>query len=177
MDALGFLRTVLDPDRLAIAGLLALRPHTAGELAAQTGLRERDVLDALGPFVQGGVVERAGDAYRLRPETLRALAQDLPQAAPDQRVLFGMTAEEQGVLTRFFRGSRLVEIPAGRAKRRVVLERIALEFEPGVRYPETEVNERLAAWHPDHAALRRHLVDEGFLDRVAGEYWRAGGRV
>jgi len=27
----------------------------------------------------------------------------------------------------------------------------------------------------DTAALRRYLVDEGFLDREAGDYWRAGG--
>ena len=26
-------------------------------------------------------------------------------------------------------------------------------------------------------ATRRYLVDEGFLDREAGEYWRAGGTV
>ncbi|MBD0322694.1 MAG: DUF2087 domain-containing protein [Aldersonia sp.] len=25
--------------------------------------------------------------------------------------------------------------------------------------------------------LRRFLVDDGFLDRAEGEYWRAGGRV
>ncbi len=25
---------------------------------------------------------------------------------------------------------------------------------------------------PDHATLRRLLVDEGFLDRADGEYWR-----
>jgi hypothetical protein len=29
--------------------------------------------------------------------------------------------------------------------------------------------------HPDTAALRRYLVDEGILDREHGEYWRAGG--
>ena len=29
----------------------------------------------------------------------------------------------------------------------------------------------------DHAALRRSLVDEGFLDRDHGVYWRTGGRV
>jgi hypothetical protein len=59
----------------------------------------------------------------------------------------------------------------------VVLERLALDFEPGVHYPEPEVNAMLSAYHEDYAALRRHLVDEGFLDRAAGEYWRMGGRV
>jgi hypothetical protein len=33
----------------------------------------------------------------------------------------------------------------------------------------------LRKWHDDTAALRRYLVDEGLLDREAGEYWRAGG--
>jgi len=29
--------------------------------------------------------------------------------------------------------------------------------------------------HPDTAALRRYLVDEGILARDRGDYWRAGG--
>ena len=29
----------------------------------------------------------------------------------------------------------------------------------------------------DHGALRRYLVDEGFLSRQAGVYWRSGGTV
>ena len=33
----------------------------------------------------------------------------------------------------------------------------------------------LRAWHPDHAALRRYLVDELLLARDAGIYWRIGG--
>jgi hypothetical protein len=46
-----------------------------------------------------------------------------------------------------------------------------------VRYPEREVNALLAVWHPDTAALRRYLVDEGLLTREAGLYWRSGGWV
>jgi hypothetical protein len=32
-------------------------------------------------------------------------------------------------------------------------------------------------WHPDVAALRRHLVDEALLSREAGLYRRSGGWV
>ena len=53
---------------------------------------------------------------------------------------------------------------------------MALGFEPGVHYSERTVSRFLAALHPDYAALRRYLVDEGFLDRRDGEYWRSGGR-
>ena len=35
----------------------------------------------------------------------------------------------------------------------------------------------LKRFHPDAAALRRYLVDEGFMCREQGEYWRTGGRV
>lgn len=178
MDALDFYKTLLDPDRLAVVGTVAAGRRTLAELAAATGQRERDVLATLAPLVQAGIVERTGDGYALVRESLRELARDLPQPAPPARqILHGMTADEQALLARFFRGDRLVEIPSQRSKRRVVLERIALDFEPGVHYPEAEVNRLLSRYHHDYAALRRHLVDEGFLDRAAGEYWRMGGRV
>jgi hypothetical protein len=53
----------------------------------------------------------------------------------------------------------------------------AIELEPGRRYDEQEVNGIVARLFTDHAALRRALVDEGFLARDHGEYWRAGGTV
>ena len=40
-------------------------------------------------------------------------------------------------------------------------------------YPEREVNERLAEYHEDVAALRRYLVIAGLMTRVGGEYRRA----
>lgn len=178
MDAADFLKLLLDPDRLAVVGLVAAGPRTAADLAEATGQRERDVLGTLAPLVTAGVVAREGACYALVRHSLRELARDLPQPAPpDRRVFYGMTGDEREVLARFFRGNRLVEIPSARAKRLVVLERIALEFEPGVRYPEPEVNAILRGFHDDHAALRRYLVDAGLLDREHGEYWRAGGRV
>jgi len=77
----------------------------------------------------------------------------------------------------FVRDGRLRSIPAARAKRLVILEVLAQELEPGRHYTEREVDAVLHAFHADHAALRRYLVEEGFLDRAGGEYWRAGGRV
>ena len=81
------------------------------------------------------------------------------------------------MLSAFVRDGRLVSIPAQHSKRLVVLHHLVRVFEPGVRYPEREVNALLAVWHPDVAALRRYLVDEGLLTREAGVYWRSGGWV
>jgi hypothetical protein len=72
---------------------------------------------------------------------------------------------------------RLRNIPARRAKRLIVLDHLAQLFEPGERFEETEVNRRLREVHGDVAALRRQLVDDGFLTRDRGVYWRSGGSV
>lgn len=72
---------------------------------------------------------------------------------------------------------RLHSIPSQHAKRLVVLDHLAQRFELGVVYPEAEVNATLRTFHPDVAALRRYLVDEGFLTRREGHYWRSGGTV
>ena len=71
----------------------------------------------------------------------------------------------------------LTSIPTKIRKRLVVLDRLSQEFEPGEKHAESEVNNRLRAFHPDVAALRRYLVEEGFLDRADGFYWRSGGTV
>ena len=86
-------------------------------------------------------------------------------------------ADDANILGRFFRDGRLLSVPRQQSKRRVVLNYLAESFEPGVRYPEPEVNDILRQVHDDYAALRRHLVDEGFLARDAGVYWRIGGTV
>jgi hypothetical protein len=99
----------------------------------------------------------------------------------DPVIGYGMTEDEQAILRRYFTGRTLIEIPANRAKRQVLLQRLALEFDVGRRYSEREVNEILFAFHPDWSTLRRYLVDEGFLDRDHIDdqnlYWRSGGRV
>ena len=85
---------------------------------------------------------------------------------------------DERILGRFFDDDgRLHTMPSKRAKLLVVLDRLAQEFDLGVVYPETQVDEVLLRFHPDHAALRRYLVDEGFLTRDAGFYWRSGGTV
>ncbi len=75
------------------------------------------------------------------------------------------------------RDGRIVTMPAKRSRRLVLLDHVAQQFEVGVRYKEGDVNLKLRTLHDDYAALRRYLVDEGFLSREHGEYWRSGGTV
>jgi hypothetical protein len=77
----------------------------------------------------------------------------------------------------FVGAGRIESMPARQSRRVLLLGEVAQLFEPGVRYPEQNVNQMLAALFDDYAALRRYLVEEGLLTRAAGEYWRSGGPV
>ena len=96
-------------------------------------------------------------------------------AAPDRtRTGDAIDAFEARVLRSFFRDGRLVSIPAQDKKKLVVLRHLlAVCFPDDRAYPEKEVNQRLAIFHPDVAALRRYLVDFGMMTREAGQYRRA----
>jgi hypothetical protein len=79
------------------------------------------------------------------------------------------------VLRAFIRDGRLVSIPA-RDKRRQVIYRYLRDqvFTEDRPYPEREVNQRLALFHPDVATIRRGMVDAGLVTREAGTYRRLG---
>ena len=78
------------------------------------------------------------------------------------------------VVRAFLRDDRLVSIPAKTSKRDLLLPVILDRCFPEDRdYEEKEVNMRLALLHRDVAALRRHLVDGGWMTREAGIYRRA----
>jgi hypothetical protein len=77
----------------------------------------------------------------------------------------------------FVRDGQIAVMPARRARRLLLLDAVAQGFEPGTRYPERQVSLFLGTLYPDYAALRRYLVDDEFLSRSGGEYWRTGGAV
>jgi len=88
-----------------------------------------------------------------------------------------MAPSEQAEFRAFVKDGRITAMPVKRPKRLVLLDRVAGLFEIGVHYSEQDVNRILRAVFDDYVALRRYLVDEGFLDRASGEYWRSGGTV
>jgi hypothetical protein len=173
------LRALADPTRLSVAGMLARGPGTAAAVAKELGLRTDAVQRHLTRLARVGIVAVDGDrrTYRLQVEGLRAAAAEAGPARDPGLALGAADEGEESVLRQYFRAGRLTEIPVRRSKRLVILERLALEFDVGERYPERQVNRILERFHPDVAALRRYLVDEGFLSRERGEYWRTGGRV
>jgi hypothetical protein len=178
------------PDAAAIAGLLAddarrrvvaalvLGASTVAEVRGATGLSARAATTALTRLVDGELVVRSDDAsYVLLGEAFRRAAIASAPARPEPDPTGEVPEDAARVLRTFLRGGRLTSIPTQRSKKRIVLDRLAQEFEVGARYSERQVNAILRRFHDDVAALRRYLVDEEFLSREAGQYWRSGGTV
>jgi hypothetical protein len=176
VDAATIAGLLADPARLKVVAALALGAGTIEEVSAASGLSLKDVALAARRLASAGLVHRDGHVLALHTERFGAAARAAAESAPAPEPLSSDPAED-AVLSAFVRNGRLVSIPAQHSKRRVVLEHLVRVFEPGVRYPEREVNALLAVWHADVAALRRYLVDEGLLTREAGVYWRTGGYV
>jgi hypothetical protein len=165
-----------EPDRLATFAAVVLGAGTAEEVATATGLSGREVAVALRRLTDRGLVSATGGGLVADTGAFKAAVREAaPAKEPD--VTLDPDPSRAAVLRAFIRDGRLVQLPAAQGKRRVVLEHIAMAFEPGRKYPERVVDAVLRAWHPDHATLRRYLVDEELMDREAGLYWRIGGPV
>lgn len=177
-----------DPVRLRVYAALVLAPVAAeggaqpSDLAEACGVPVREVVRALGRLEEVRLAARLGPeeggGWRATPETLRAATE--ASARQRDEPLPGVAVDDPqtaSVLRGFFSRGRLTHVPLAHAKRMVVLDYLAQSFEPGVRYPEAEVNEILSKFHDDYAALRRYLVDADFLGRSENYYWRTGGTV
>jgi hypothetical protein len=199
-DLLAGLRALVDQHRLRIVARLSSSPDTAEALATHfrqplpAVRRHLDVLEA------AGLVDRASDpggaeVFKARLDRVGALGRGLAVLERERDGFEGLpggawphegetleatldrlhpTPEEQKTLRAYLVDGRLTTIPAQPRKRDIVL-RFLLErvFTEDRDYPEKEVNQRLAVFHPDVAALRRYLFDEGYVDRDHGVYRRA----
>lgn len=165
-----------EDDRLRVFAAVVLGARSPAEVATGSGLPPRDVLRALTRLEQGGLISTVDGHLVARGGEIKEAARE-SRPAPGVEDPLDPDRQKAQVLRTFIREGRLVQIPMPRGKRRIVLEHLAAAFEPGVKYPEKEVNATLRAWHDDYAALRRYLVDEGLMAREDGLYWRTGGPV
>lgn len=165
-----------DEDRLRVFAALALGDTTLRAVAERADLALPRVVRALKRLEKGSLVVRRGNEWVLDRALIarEARAAAVPQAVYVEE---GLDRASAAVLRAFIVDGKLTRIPSMHSKRLVVLDHVAKVFEIGVRYPEREVDALMRIFHPDYAALRRHLVDEGFLAREDGIYWRTGGSV
>ena len=72
----------------------------------------------------------------------------------------------------FGRDGFIVMMPSQLKKRKVLLDLILQDFEPGRSYTEQEVNFKILDHYDDYCTVRRELVDFGLLIREKGRYVR-----
>jgi hypothetical protein len=174
LDAAAIVGLLADDTRRRVVAALELGATTVDEVMTATGLGAAEVARAAGRLAEQGLVVQAdGSLYVLGEAFRRAARQALARPPSDEHA--DAPADVRKVLAAFVVDGRIVSIPTSRAKRRILLDWLAQDFEPGRRYRETMVDLVLGKRHADTAALRRYLVDEDFLAREAGEYWRIGG--
>ena len=173
-DANAIVGLLADADRRRVLAAVELGATSLGDAVIATGLAEHRVAKALGKLVDVGVVTATG-GFAVDGDAIARAAR-----AALQRPRLEHAAEPpeiRKVLDAFVRDGRITSIPTSHAKRRVLLDWLARRFEPGTRYPESDVNDILDGHAEDPVTLRRYLVDELFLDRADGVYWRVGGTV
>ncbi|MCZ6465326.1 MAG: metalloregulator ArsR/SmtB family transcription factor, partial [Proteobacteria bacterium] len=113
--------------RLKILGRLAGRECSVEELAFGLGLKAPTISHHLTRLREAGLVRMRAEGsthhYRLDDRALASLRRELlrPERMADLADQGGLDAWERKVLSSFFEGERLVEIPASRKKRQVVL--------------------------------------------------------
>jgi DNA-binding HxlR family transcriptional regulator len=175
---LEFFKVIGNESRLKIVGLLANEERSVGDLAELLDLKEPTVSHHLAAMKSLGLVDARAEGtvriYSLDTKFLEEMSKDL-FSRKNLATLVDDTSEnawERKVLQTFLDGDRIKELPSRHKKRLVVLKWLVNQFEVGVRYSETEMNERLQHYNPDYATLRRYLIDYGLMGRERGIYWR-----
>jgi DNA-binding transcriptional ArsR family regulator len=176
-----FFKVLGQPQRLAIVGLLARRPHTVEQLGGALGISVSTVSHHLSRLSDAGLVSARAESYysvyRLNQETLTRMSRDLLRHARPEVPAAAAASDEfdRKVLGTFTTpDGRIKAFPVQEKKFLVLVRHVLAAFEPGVRYTEKRVNQILANYNEDTARLRRALVDHKFMAREGGggKYWR-----
>ena len=180
-EAVAFFKALADANRLKIVGLLAQQPYSVEELAALLNLKASTVSHHLSKLAQAGLVsaktESYYNVYQLDEKALQSKSKDLfsQENLAASVVDVDADAYDNKVIADYSnKDGSLKTIPAQRKKLEAILRYVVKAFEPGKRYSEKQVNEKLVKYHEDTASLRRELVGSGLMKREGGggDYWR-----
>ena len=177
-EAVTLFNCLADKSRLLILKSLTQEDLYVELLAERLGLTAATVSFHLKKLADAGLVESYRSQYyvmyTLCQERLDISVLDLLREEPDEAELQAQREAQyrQKVLDSFLEYGRLKSIPTQRKKRRIILEELIKELEPGRRYSEQEINRILLRYHDDFCTLRREMIAEKLLDRASGEYWK-----
>jgi hypothetical protein len=173
---LEFAKAMASVERLKVIGALVRGPATQAEVAAQIHLPLREVHDHLAFLVAVGAVLEEQGRYRVDEKSIEALIKSQFEGKrAEPGLVEGESEDVRKILRAYLKSDgTLAQIPMDKRKLRIVLKFIVDVFPFDATFTEKEVNTILRRFHVDTAALRRYLVDEGFMAREGdgSKYWR-----
>ena len=157
-ELLSIAGALADEENFKILAAVALGANTPDKISLLTGFDTSRIIKSMFKLEKTGLIENQSDTgYRYCPQKLKDINHHLNTSMAHKPTPTG--------IDRFIRNGRLQTFPKSREDRLQVLEYLANLFEFDKQYPEIEVNIKLTALNPDFAALRRYLIDYGFLER------------
>lgn len=171
-------KALADRSRLLILNALRKKPMYVEELAETIQLTPSTISFHLKKMEEVGIVTAAKDQYytiyKLDEQLLSKTLEELIRI--EQQVDTNQNEKEEAyrnkVLHTFFKYEKVVKIPVGRKKRRVILDEIAKHFEYDKKYAERDVNLIISDFHDDYCFIRRAMIEEKILARENGIYWK-----
>ena len=171
--------------RLKLVGLLSVQAYSLEELASLLNIKVSLVARHLRKLHHLNLVEIQSEKtnsvsrYTLNMKSFRLLtaswhtSQELLSPNDEIRVDESIFEEwERQVIRRYFVGTRLTTIPAGRKNLEILVKWFAQLFEFNVCYQEKEVNEIIQRYYHDYAFFKKDLVGRGYLRREHSLFWR-----
>jgi hypothetical protein len=175
-ELLAFVKALASADRLRMIGVLVRGKATQTDIAEQLHLPLRDVFNHLAFLVHVGVVIERDGFYDLDEKAVEAFARgQFEGKRPAFEAMEEQPEDARKVLKTFLNADgTLKQLPPQGNKLLIVLNFIVDAFAFDTNYTEKEVNTILRRFHLDTAALRRYLVDNGFMAREGdgSKYWR-----
>jgi hypothetical protein len=172
-EVLDFVKAMASADRLRIVGVLVRGPATRAEIAERLNLPVRDVFQHLSFLEHVNVVREEDGRYELDEKSVESLARGQFEG---KRPQYEEKPEDvRKVLKAYLNPDGTLKlIPMETKKLLVILNFIVDVFPFDTTFTEKEVNSILRRFHLDTAALRRYLVDNGFMAREGdgSKYWR-----
>lgn len=173
-ELMNFMKSLADAERVKIAGLLGVEALSDVQIAERLGMNPSEVQPHLDQLITAGLALKEGNLYRLDNQAVEKLTRQLlAQSHPPAPVYEGDEFEVKTLRAYFASDGTLKAIPTQHKKLMVILNHLVKNFDPGVKYPESQVNQILRRFNEDTAALRRYMVDNDLLRRERGIYWRS----
>jgi hypothetical protein len=171
VHASALLAALSDPARLRVFAEIVLE-EPADTQDQSTAQQARTREKAIARLESAGLLSSGADGPRAEIAAFQAALQEV------SRLLAHRHSPLVSVDTRvssLFKDGRLTVMPRPGILRSQLLNAIAMQVVPEGGLSERELDDRLAAIADDRAAIRRYLVDEGYLRRAADSsmYWRA----